>query len=101
MVRLPTRPAAVDRVISVAESVFWSYRRWEDLAFYRDNRVVYYCTTHEGEGALYGSAQELRALGLEPAPSADHWSVRGEPFDRDYSRALLSEVVSGGPGARS
>jgi hypothetical protein len=101
MLRLPTGPAVVDRIITVAQSVFWSYGPWQDLALYRDRRVVYYCLTHECQAALYGSAQELRALGLKPTPSADHWSARGERFDREYTRALVSELVSGGPGARS
>jgi hypothetical protein len=101
MLRLAIGPAVVERIVTVAASVFWSHRHWEDLAFYRDQRVVYHCLTHEHEGAVYGGAEDLMALGLTPLPSADHWTVQGERFDSEYSRALVSELISGGPATSS
>jgi hypothetical protein len=92
LLRARAVPAVVNRVIMLGASVFWAYHRWEDLAFYRDDRVVYTCVSHESQGEVYGSAQELRRLGLTAVPSAERWPVQAEPFDLAYTRALLAEA---------
>jgi hypothetical protein len=94
MLRVPVGPAVIERLLLVAGSVFWSHGGWEDLAFYRDDRLVYTVLTHEHDGAVYGGCEELRALGLTPAPSADRWPVQGERFDQAYTDALLAEVAA-------
>jgi hypothetical protein len=101
LLRARAVPALADRVIMLAESVFWAYGRWEDLAFYRDDQVVYTCVSHEAQGQVYGSAEELRRLGLTAVPSAERWAVQAEPFDQDYTRALLAEAAGRTGAARA
>ena len=59
---------------------------------YRQGRIVYYCNTHEREGAPFGNVDYLRSLGLAGARSAMVWTSRGERLDEESSRSIVTAV---------
>jgi hypothetical protein len=95
MLRLSGDRQRLHHLALAAGSVFWAYRGWEDMVLYRQDRLVYWCTAHEREGAVFGSDRELSGAGLRPVPSNERWTVEGELFDEEHTRALLSEIEQG------
>jgi hypothetical protein len=47
-------------------TVFWAHDGgWEDLALFRASKLLYYVTTHEESGAVFGDPSFLGQLGLK------------------------------------
>jgi hypothetical protein len=93
MLRSSAAGGSLVRLAGLSDSVFWCHGEWEDLVLYRGGKVVYYCTTHEEEGAVFGSRAELTALGLDSVASSERWLVEGERFDDESSRALIAALA--------
>jgi hypothetical protein len=65
---------------------------WEDVALYRDRKVILWTCTHEKEGFVYSSKANLLSWGLTPQPTVQY-TIDAERFNADIEAEILAETV--------
>ena len=87
---LDLSPALMVR-LKLSNTPFFSYQSWEDVAFYSDREALLWTCTHEGEGVVYGEAEQLARVGLSPQPAREPFFL-SEAFDDRLTTELLHEM---------